>query len=254
MEEPYSTDVIVFWILGAFALFAIFSIAILLFVRIHIRKIREEQQRLIDAERQHKMALLKSSVEIQERERDRIAGELHDNILNRLNIVALGIRAKMPEQKLQGELSHCMETTRKMTYELCPPLIKSTPLPDLLVTCIRSLHPHVSTTIHNDIRKDIDFPDMVKLNLFRIIQEIGTNVLRHAKASTINYSLRLTNNSLSIQITDDGIGFDTSLPSSGLGIRNIQLRSQLLGATYRFKRNKKAGMSYLLSLNINQLL
>lgn len=254
MEESYSTEALTFWILGALALFVIFSVTILLFVRIHVQKIRKEQERLLEAERQHKMTLLRSSVEVQERERDRIAQELHDDVLNRLNIVSLGIRAKMPEQELQNEVSQCMETTRKMTYDLCPPLIKMTPLPDLLAVFIRSLHPHIDTNIHQDVRENIDFPEMVKLNLLRIIQEIGSNVLRHAKASTIHYSLRLTPQTLSICIVDDGIGFDTPAHSSGLGIRNIQLRSQLLGARYRFKRNKTSGMSYILSLNIHHIL
>jgi len=254
MEEPYSTEVLAFWILGAFALFIIFSITILLFVRIHIRKIRREQERLIEAERQHKMTLLQSSVEVQERERDRIAQELHDDVLNRLNIVSLGIRTKMPEKKLQHEISQCMETTRKMTYDLCPPLIKSTPLPDLLAVFIGSLHPHIQTKVRHDIRENIDFPEMVKLNLLRIIQEIGSNVLRHAQASTLHYSLRLTHQTLSICIIDDGVGFDTSVQSNGLGIRNIQLRSRLLNAKYRFKRNQTSGMSYMLSLNFNHLL
>lgn len=254
MEESYSTDVLAFWMLGALVLFIIFSVTILLFVRIHIQKIRREQERLLAAERQHKMELLSSSVEVQERERDRIAQELHDDVLNRLNIVSLGIHAKMPEKQLQQEVSQCMETTRKMTYDLCPPLIKSTPLPDLLAIFIRSLHPHVQTQVHHDIRENIDFSDMVKLNLLRIIQEIGNNVLRHANASSLHYALRLTQESLSIRIVDDGVGFDAPQQSSGLGLRNIQLRAELLGAHCRFKRNSKSGTSYVLSLNYNHLL
>ncbi|HUC82690.1 MAG TPA: ATP-binding protein, partial [Flavisolibacter sp.] len=70
------------------------------------------------------------------------------------------------------------------------------------------------------------------LALYRILQEHLTNVLKHAKAASVEVKLSGKNGLLALDVTDDGVGFDTTKKRSGIGITNMRTRAESLGGTF----------------------
>jgi signal transduction histidine kinase len=86
-------------------------------------------------------------------------------------------------------------------------------------------------------------------NLFRIVQELVTNSIKHAEASEINIQLSHLENTLQLTVEDNGKGFDSkTIKSDGIGMRNVQSRVDYLNATKDFLSNEK-GTSYTITMD-----
>ena len=72
----------------------------------------------------------------------------------------------------------------------------------------------------------------IQLNLYRILQEQLNNIMKYAKATVIEVSLRLQSNAIQLRIYDNGIGFDTKHSKNGIGLSNIKKRSQLFSGNF----------------------
>ena len=103
------------------------------------------------------------------------------------------------------------------------------------------------------IRCDFDCPEIVKFNdhaaathLFRIAQEAVSNAIKHGKAKKISIQLRDEANTISVRITDDGVGFPEKLSTgSGMGLRIMQTRIGMIGGTLRIEQNPTGGVSVI---------
>jgi signal transduction histidine kinase len=80
-----------------------------------------------------------------------------------------------------------------------------------------------------------------KLTIFRILQEALNNAMKHAKATTVAISFKLSHDNMEVLIKDDGIGFDPSLVKMGAGLKNIQNRVYLINGTYTIESAFKKG-------------
>ena len=87
----------------------------------------------------------------------------------------------------------------------------------------------------------------VELAFYRTAQELVNNALKHARASVINIQLKLINNDLTLQVSDNGIGFDlaeTNKPDRGIGIKNIESRISVIKGKIKFDVQKGKGSSF----------
>ena len=84
--------------------------------------------------------------------------------------------------------------------------------------------------------------------VYRIIQELVNNAMKHAKPTQIKVEMDW-NNYLDVYVTDDGIGFKPALKSSGLGLFNMQNRAKLLKATLRFESQEPKGTKCILNFH-----
>jgi PAS domain S-box-containing protein len=171
-----------------------------------------------------------------ENERSSIGRELHDNVNQILSAAKLYIEmAKTDKEKTShlltkssGFILNAMEEIRKIS--------KTLSVSDIhimgLLNCIKSLlndvniiNPVKIEFEHTIIEKDLD--EKLKLNIFRIVQEHLTNILKHAEATLIKIDLNRYENNLILLISDNGRGCDTSEKRKGVGIRNIMSRAEL---------------------------
>ncbi len=178
----------------------------------------------------------------QEEERERIARELHDTIAQNLryckSLCEENSRAE-DLKKLSDVLSKSLVEVRAMSYNLSPPDITK----DDFLFCIQNLCEEFSKVRNFSIRLSIientDASFLTKdgiLNLYRIVQEALTNIIKHAEAEEAVIMIR--NNSeeeaggLYIFISDDGKGFDTENVDSQkhYGIQGMKKRAGLIGA------------------------
>jgi PAS domain S-box-containing protein len=186
--------------------------------------------------RQHQMT--EAILLAQETERAGIGRELHDNINQILGAARLYIASARQEadghmddllEKASEYILNAVEEIRKLSKNLVNPLLSQLGLASALNELIGDIMLAQSVTIWLDVRSfdESDLDEKLKLNIFRIIQEQLNNILKYASADNVNIKLSGDANGLSLQITDDGQGFDTKKNRKGIGLTNILSRVEL---------------------------
>jgi PAS domain S-box-containing protein len=174
----------------------------------------------------------------QEKERQEIGSELHDNVNQILasSRLYLGLVRKSlatPSKHLDETeklISSAIDELRKLSHSLIPPSMDETELID----AIEMLFDATTSTTQIQIKNDIvnfdehQVNDKKKLAIYRIIQEQFNNIIKYAKASTVAVTLKnIDNNGIHLSIKDDGIGFDTAQKQKGVGLLNMKVRASL---------------------------
>ncbi len=251
METGQEIESIAFWMWFTL-LFVIGLIGLIIIItRIFYKNILLKEKKLNDSKLDHQKELLKTTILTQEKERERIAQDIHDGLVSKLNVIRL---SKKEEKQVNAQIADCIKTVRLISHDLIPPLVEKTPINDLLhkvVTVLdndtRTLETHYNISIPEKLSPD------AKLQVIRIIQEVTTNVLKYADATQVRFLVRSTTQHLSIKIEDNGVGFDPT-QSQGLGLKNITARVQLLQGSHKFKNMSKKGSIFLFSMPLDMTL
>ena len=213
------------------------------------------EQKVSALEQEQEMNLIKASIEGQDEERKRIAQELHDSIGGNL----AGIKLQMASlnghsEKYKGitdQLDETYQLVRDISHTLIPKKFKQNAFTTLVRDYINSIsstgqleigfHPHPEEGINSVEEK-------IQMELFKIIQELTTNTLKHAEAKNVDIHLSLIENELSLLFEDNGKGFDTSMVSKGIGSQNMQNRiNELKG---RLNIDSSIGRGTIISIEI----
>jgi signal transduction histidine kinase len=208
-------------------------------------QLEESQQREI-----MRGELFRRVVSAQEAERQRIARDLHDETGQSLTAIGMGLRG------LSGKLStrnkealgtlHKLETLtadslkelQRLISDLRPSHLDDLGLPAALRWYANRVQEHSPLSVRVDIvGEERDLDEVMKIAIFRIIQESLNNIIKHAHATHANIYLRFEEKNVRINVRDNGIGFDldvakhrrTSRPS--LGLAGMEERAALLGGT-----------------------
>lgn len=184
-----------------------------------------------------------------EAERKRLSREVHDQvgqvftgIKMILNTLQPGSLAADQQAALDRALEMGIKTTRRIAAELRPALLDDLGLRAALDVYLRT---HLATA---GLSHDLDVPDGHGLNgeqmtqLFRVVQEATTNVIRHAQASHVTVTLLVSDEAWELQIDDDGVGWDATRAREGsLGWVGMQERAQMLGGRVTVARRTPGG-------------
>jgi signal transduction histidine kinase len=171
-------------------------------------------------------------------ERARISEELHDGVQSLITAAGMGISAvvsrldEIPEKdqavlkNSAALLNQAISETRSVSHNLIPDFIKSHGLENylnLIVNTVRS-----STDIKLDVEINLEgevLHNRLQIYLCRLVQEMINNTLKHAKAKLITIKIMRTTNEIQLDFQDDGIGFDTSQNTEGIGIQNLRKKA-----------------------------
>lgn len=208
-------------------------------------------------------ALIQRSMAIQEEERRHLSRELHDELgqsLTAIKVMASALRLGGEQNREEAEhiLGLCdrlFAVFRGMMRRLRPGLLDDLGLGaalEELVGSWRDSHPSLSIELHCDASVDGLGSD-TRIQLFRIIQESLTNVVRHAQASRVLITLWSEAGSTRLRFQDDGRGFDPrklETPKSGLGLMGIRERVAALGG--EFQLTTRPGEGVALEINLPQ--
>ncbi len=205
------------------------------------RKLAEQKeinyrQQLEELERKQQLKVTKAMLDGEERERERVARDLHDGLGGMLAGVRINLSSWAEDQsdvwedenfrKTFGQLDSAVTELRRIARNMVPEtLLKfglETALKDLCEFYMRD-GLEISCEFF-DIRKDI--PLNVQLNIYRIIQELVSNAIRHADASRILVQCSQNKSVIFITFEDDGAGFDPALfkNGKGMGLENLKNR------------------------------
>ena len=128
-------------------------------------------------------------------------------------------------------VSGLINEVRSISRALMPPTLSDLGLIDSINELLDSMNrvqTFTATFTYHHVNED-NIPENQKLMLFRIIQEQFNNIIKHAKAKTVNMNLSQQTGALQLIISDDGVGFDLIQLNRGLGLTNIRNRAELFG-------------------------
>ncbi|WP_299764461.1 sensor histidine kinase [uncultured Dokdonia sp.] len=208
------------------------------------------QQQLVTIEREHEVRTLESLMEGEEKERFRIAKELHDGVNGDLSAIKFKLSSLLEMnntviKEAVTMIDNSCEQVRAISHNLVPPSLKDFNLIEVIDEYCQSMN-----NIHKPKIEFQHLGDAIKLdkkqetNLFRIVQELVTNSIKHSDGSTVDVQLSYLENLLQLTVEDNGNGFDPkAIKSDGIGMQNVQSRVDYLNATMDFLSNNK-GTSY----------
>ena len=208
----------------------------------------EDQHRM---EANYKIELTRVQQEIQEETIKQIGYELHDNIGQLVTVAKIHLQNLM-KTNVESELgeihtvvSKALEELRRLSKSLDTSSIEKLSLEELLEkdqTRINQLG-HVQFIFETD-GQPVEIDSKKKIILYRMIQEIVTNALKHAKCDIIKVHIDYGTHQFKYIITDNGSGFDTSLESNGSGLQHLKSRATLLGSQLVLNSSRETGTRY----------
>jgi two-component system, NarL family, sensor kinase len=244
-KAELSRSNIIKWLL-VIAICFLFSIFYLVF-----QKNKLKQQKIIAAERITQQQILSKSVlDAEEKERQRIARDLHDGLGQRLSATKLnisGLQSLLNNPSIEQDLllknaSTLIDESVKDVRSISHNLLSNGLLKSGLVTAIREFvnqlnHPN-GIKINLEIiglEKRLEFT--LENVLYRVLQEVINNIIKHSKARQVNIQIIKHDSELSMVIEDDGIGFDINqilLEKKGIGLKNIESRIEFVNGKVFF--------------------
>ncbi len=198
-----------------------------------------EQQRHLQQEEATRAVMI-----AEERERRRIAADLHDGVGQTLSAALMHIdrihelyadntTAKLSSGKVVSLLTESYDDIRSLSHRMMPRTLLKQGLPQALKELLDKIDGGRITVALEMFGLEQRLPEQVETILYRIIQEALHNVIKHANASSLSVQLTKDDEDLLLNIEDNGKGFDihTLDHSEGIGIKNLYSRISLLGGT-----------------------
>ena len=252
-----------------YVLLIILGLVLILFyymIRFYTQKIKNEKiitdqneeisnQKINKLESELKIKSMESMIDGQEKERERIAQDLHDSLGGMLSSIKLqfeNTKVKLDQNhpelnKTSRLLDNAVEEVRNISRNLQPSALARlgliAALKDLINRYDDDAYPEIFLQYYN-MPEDLD--NLKSLAIYRVIQELLNNSLKHANANEILIELSKDGEELLVQYEDDGVGFDVEKGYRGLGLENIKSRINYLKASISFDSEKNKGTSVLI--------
>ncbi|NLR57651.1 hypothetical protein HGH93_06050 [Chitinophaga polysaccharea] len=184
------------------------------------------------------LELLKASITGQEKERQRIAGELHDSIGGNLAAIKLQLSNQTAADRLDALIRQVDDTYRQvrdLSHDLVPLKFGNTGFTELITGYIRQFNMpgNAIITFHAFPGEEIDrIGTTLKAEIYKIIQELITNAQKHSQASKVEIQLTRLDGMLKLLFEDDGQGFSVETVKYGIGFQNIRERLKLFDGVF----------------------
>ena len=204
--------------------------------------------------------------EAKEQEQNRISKELHDSVMNKLYgaRMQLGILNDSDVKEIKEKrliyvdlLQEIEQEIRTISHDLQSDVIDNQFDYVSLLSNLIQLQNEIGVTLFSfEVDPNIDWDaidSLVKITIFRIVQESLLNVTKHAKAKECTVYVSLEANHLILLIKDDGVGFDVNATKQGIGLNNIQERVKTIKAALEISSTSNEGTSIRLKVKIGSL-
>ena len=222
-------------ILGLVVLSAIFLYFIIL------KNKQLHKQRLEVLQKQQQTQRLQALIEGEEKERKRIARDLHDGLgavlatvkmrMNSIENELPTIREQQSYLKAEDLIDDACRTVREISHNMVPSVLDQDGLEQTIIDMCETIeYAHKIQIDFIPFGLDTNLNDLLRVTIYRIIQELLRNVVKHAEASEVIVQLTIENNHLNLIVEDDGKGFepDTGAYKQGIGLDNVYSRVEYL--------------------------
>ncbi len=256
-KQSYIKNIVIISVIALLILLAIVG-------TLFYRKKQLEQQSKHDAEiASQKEIRTKSILDAEEKERRRIAQDLHDGVGQLLSAAKLNLSnldSKIPiqneeqKQAMQNALSlvdDSVKEVRAVSHNMMPNTLIKLGLASAVREFITKLGNAPTLKVDLEIvGLDTRLDNQVETVLYRVIQEIVNNIIKHAQASQISMQLIRHETELNVMIEDNGIGFDSSKLDTfdGMGLKGIQTRIEFLNGSVHFDSSIGRGTTVIIDV------
>jgi signal transduction histidine kinase len=240
-------------------------IVVLLSYRNYKQKQKLQQQRISELETQQQLTATEAVLKGEEQERTRLAKDLHDGLGGMLSGIKYsfntmkGNLVMTPDNALAFErsmdmLDSSIQEMRRVAHNMMPEALVKFGLDTALKDFCNDINLSGALTVsYQSIgMENAAIEQTTAITIFRIIQELINNSMKHADAKNAIVQLSKTNNNLSITVEDDGKGFDTTMlnVSKGIGWENIKNRIEFLKGKLDINSQTGKGTSVLIEVEI----
>ncbi len=221
------------------------------------------EQKFLDLLNQQEMQIIDSMLAGQEKERQQIANELHDDLgsmlttikLNFQNIKLKKVSNPETEKKIYDQTDELIEEAYQKVRGIAHIQNSGVIANEGLVPAIQKMAGKISGIKGLQIEMFCDgmeerLDSKIEIDIFRMVRELTTNILKHADATNINiYLTRHDTRSINIMIEDNGKGFDSkNNKKDGMGLKNIERKTEQLGGTFTIDSIPNTGTTIIIDL------
>jgi PAS domain S-box-containing protein len=217
------------------------------------------EERLKEEQIKKQQEITEAVISAQEKERQEIGAELHDNVNQILAssrlYIGLAKRDIIPPNQFLDETENLIASAiaeiRSLSHSLIPPSLNDSELAEALSNIIGVVSKTGSIKVNADFKdfKENSTSDKLKLVIYRIVQEQFNNILKYSKASVVNLSLAHENGKIFLKIKDNGVGFDTTQKTDGVGLLNIKTRASLFNGEMKITSSPGNGFELVITFN-----
>jgi len=222
---------------------------------------KEMEQRLQDKEKMYQRKLTKEIILAQEREREAIGHEMHDNVNQILTSIKLFLEMSMKNPSLReelipksiGHIMECITEIRNLSRELSAPTLGTKSLIDSIKSLVETIE--VSSGLVIYFEHDLYRIPLIKdqnLAIYRILQEQLNNIIKHAAATVVRIVLSQQENMTELIIRDNGKGFDINAKRKGIGLNNILSRTIVFDGEFEITSQPGKGTELRICLPVMQ--
>ncbi|MGZ0084349.1 ATP-binding protein [Caldibacillus thermoamylovorans] len=197
-----------------------------------------------------------------EKERRKLAIDLHDTILQDLIVLKRKVESlrfqnmRVEEIKkqlnyIEEEIVDMIDVTREICYELRPPFLSQIGLKEAIVQLIQRFQLRANIKIEWNVHLSAKLEEEQELAIYRMIQELLNNALKHSQASYIQLTLEVQNEEVQLHYVDNGIGIDMEKLNhcdGKLGLFGIKERVQGLGGTFKMTSQLGKGLDIRIAI------
>ncbi len=227
----------------SFIFFEIFVLTLAMAHRYYlIGKKNIEYQKTINSQQKDQ---IRHIITAQEKERGRIAKELHDGVVQEIGSVILGIRHGQNQGELLNTLENSSRDLRTLSHSMMPKTLHELGLVaasrQMLANTIQYTGiEHTFETFNFEQRAN----EIIEITLYRILQELVNNLIKHSQASYVSVQFFMIDESIMLVFSDDGIGMEVDNTNEGMGLRNIHSRLEMVAGNLSIEPNEPKGLTF----------
>jgi signal transduction histidine kinase len=247
------------WIAGI----SVIALLLLTLSALLYQKQKLQRQRSRTVLQHQEIEKLKAAIEAEEKERSRIGRELHDDIMVQLSLVKMNLEAlpaQLPEIKKINDFASATEQLRiagrdlrQTAHNLSPDTLLADGLTQALLYFFKNVQYRTKLNVNfQHYGHNPGLPQETEINIYRIVQELVQNIIKHAQAKNVLIQLSYREDVLTLTIEDDGVGFDAAARSGkeGIGLKGIRSRLKVINGTMDIHTRHPQGTSITIEIYV----
>jgi len=240
-----------FLIVSGTFLAALMGTFIIAMVVLHRQRQAQNRQKLNQLKLEYEKTLLNIENEIQQETLTHVGRELHDNIGQLLSLAKLNLNSSKPEKQAEAKecINQIIQEVRALSKSLNLDWVETLSLDDFIRQQLQRIE--ATGFCRTSFVSDPSFGQLEKgqkIVLVRVIQESLNNAIKHASPSRLDIKISKSGGNRTIEIQDNGVGFDVNQKSSGIGMVNLKKRMETIGGSFDIQSSPGEGTRIKLSL------
>lgn len=257
MDRPPELEFAWLMFVGILLMFLL-SMAVVVFFVYYQRKLYKQQTAMEQLKLEEQMKHLQTEIAARENERERIAHDLHDEVGALLSTTKLYLTIQQPSKEITEHtkkvaselLDEAILKLRSIAQNLLPESLKLFGLVKAIEHSCRQIENAGSLSIDFQHHLEHRLPSDAEIHLYRIVQELLNNAIKHAKASQVGLSLFQQTDDIILTYEDNGVGFEVEETKkiSSLGLTTLGSRVQVLQGGMQLKSTPGNGVNITITI------